>query len=60
MLKNGVTTIDTDTGEATGSITLATGVNTITAKVTPGIPVTRASAVGAEDVTYTVALTKTV
>jgi hypothetical protein len=50
LLKNGVTTIDTDTGEATGSITLATGVNTITAKVT----------VGTENVTYTVALTKTV
>ncbi len=50
LLKNGATTIDTDTGEATGAITLATGVNTITAKVT----------VGTENVTYTVAVTKTV
>lgn len=49
LLKNGVTTIDTDAGEATGSIALALGVNTITAKVT----------VGTENVTYTVAVTKT-
>lgn len=49
LLKNGITTIDTDTGEATGAITLALGVNTITAKVT----------VGTENVTYTVAVTKT-
>lgn len=49
LLKNGGTTIDTDTGEATGSITLATGVNTITAKVT----------IGSINNTYTVAVTKT-
>lgn len=48
LLKNGVTTIDTDTGEATGSITLASGVNMITAKVT----------LGGEEVTYTVQVTK--
>jgi hypothetical protein len=49
LLKNGGTTIDTDTGEATGAITLANGVNTITAKVT----------IGAVNNTYTIAVTKT-
>jgi hypothetical protein len=49
LLKNGLTIIDTDTGEATGSITLALGVNTITAKVT----------IGTTNNTYTIAVTKT-
>jgi len=49
LLKNGATTIDTDTGEASGSITLATGVNVITAKVT----------IGSVNNTYTVTVTKT-
>jgi hypothetical protein len=50
LLKNGATTIDTDTGAATGSITLATGENVVTAKVT----------IGTVSNTYTVTVTKTV
>jgi hypothetical protein len=50
LLKNGATTIDTDTGEASGSITLTTGANVVTAKVT----------IGAVENTYTVTVTKTV
>lgn len=48
-LRKGVTVIDTDTGGATGSVTLSAGVNTITVTVV----------VGSETVVYTVEVTKT-
>jgi hypothetical protein len=48
-IKNGVTTIDTDTGGASGDATLATGANTITVEVETLT----------ETATYTVIVTKT-
>jgi len=49
VLKNEGSTVDSDTGGATGSLTLSTGGNTITVVVVSG----------SETVTYTVEVTKT-